>query len=103
MALELARASPPQEAKLRSAVSRAYYAAFLTAQRRLGLILTSAYPHAELVNAVRKRRHALGDQLDFLRRQRAKADYELEVKNWEHIWPDVERYTNHILPKLRLL
>jgi hypothetical protein len=87
VARELARGTPQtinREARLRSAISRSYYAAFIKARNHLrdqnGLVTpTSANPHQYVINqllysrtSVRRR---IGWDLLYLRRERNKADY----------------------------
>ncbi len=74
-----------QDAKLRSAISRAYYAAFCKAQNHLRYkeghkIPKSGKAHTyvcdEFKNSFDKSRKGIGNRLDQLRKHRKKADYE---------------------------
>lgn len=71
-----------EEAHHRSAISRAYYSVFLLAREKLMTSnvlapFTTGEVHREVVRALRSVNQANGDQLDKLRRQRNRADYDL--------------------------
>ena len=72
----------PHEAALRSAVSRAYYAAFCHARNyardRHGLQLRYTADDHSLVKRhfMTRRAHGIADKLDWLRQARNKCDYE---------------------------
>lgn len=82
LAESLVAGSQPDEAQLRTAVGRAYYAVFLRAredllaQNRIATSGTGA-DHGIVVAGLRQRDQTLGDQLDWLRVRRARADYRL--------------------------
>lgn len=74
--------SSSQEAKLRSAISRAYYAAFVKARNFLlqdGLTIPRENAHQYVINQFRNSSEAvrrdLGEKLQILRNFRNKADY----------------------------
>ena len=80
------------EAALRTAIGRAYYALFLMARDKTGVTSTRAV-HMEVIRAVRKRpgARATADQLDTLRRLRVIADYQLlpddpAMRDWPSNW-----------------
>jgi len=82
--LELAKTINTQaynkEANARSAVSRAYYAAFLTAREALGGKSLKGENIHKLVFDCLSNRHSLAaDDLKSLRRLRNKADYDLSI------------------------
>ena len=94
------------EPELRSAVSRLYYALFHVAKRRTG-VTDRHKVHKKVMEAVRKRDRAMGDQLDKLKRLRAAADYDLipaqtvASTNWQSNWQRASSIAARILPKLR--
>ena len=105
VAQELARQG--DEATLRTAIGRAYYALFLIARDKAGVTSTRAV-HTEVIRTVRKRSgyRAVADQLDALRRLRVVADYQLlpddpTMRDWPSNWMKVQTLVNHILPKLQ--
>jgi hypothetical protein len=105
VAQELARQE--DEAALRTAIGRAYYALFLSARDKTGVTSPRAV-HTEVIRAVRKRpgHRALADQLDALRRLRVVADYQLlpddpTMRDWPSNWVKVQTLVDHILPKLQ--
>jgi uncharacterized protein (UPF0332 family) len=74
-----------QEAKARTAISRAYYAAFIEARNflrdREGITApANSHPHAFVINYFKRGgdliRQNIGDDLDYLRSFRKLADYE---------------------------
>lgn len=81
--------NPADEAELRSAISRAYYAAFIRARNFLRdrdrLTIPTARTHqyviAQFQNSPDSRRQKLGNRLEILRRYRNQADYEDAVPN----------------------
>ena len=82
LARALATAGNSHEAEYRTAVSRAYYAAHLQARERLvaagELVPTrSGEDHRLIVRRLRARGGSEGDQLDWLRIRRIRADYRL--------------------------
>src|SRR5437773_586053 len=97
LAQELARlaAVDQNEIKLRSAISRAYYAAFLLARDKLKVPSGPGTPeiHREVINQVRRRSKMFGDYLYELKELRKTADYDFPAvearhtdwnKNWEY-------------------
>jgi hypothetical protein len=105
IAQELAREK--DEAKIRTAVGRGYYALFLLAREKTGVTSTRAV-HTEVVRAVRRRSgyRATADQLDALRRLRVVADHQLlpddvALRDWSNNWASVQALIEHILPKLQ--
>ncbi|MBI3801373.1 MAG: hypothetical protein HY268_30920 [Deltaproteobacteria bacterium] len=106
VAQELARQR--DEAALRTAIGRAYYALFLVARDKTGVTSTRAV-HTEVIRAVRKRPgyRAVADQFDALRRLRVVADYQLlpddpALRDWPSNWVKAQALINHILPKLQV-
>ena len=94
-----------EEARLRTAVGRAYYALFLIARGKTGLRGKKA-THRDVIKAVKKRNPSTGHQLDALFRLRKLADYQLLPDNqnnrdWIQNWNRAEKIVNHVLPKLR--
>lgn len=100
------------EAKLRTAISRAYYSAFGTAseflQEKNGLTVPRKNPHLFVSNQFcasnEKKKKKLGSNLDRLKDLRVKADY---YKNWP---VDLEKqgtialtYAHKIISSLRSL
>lgn len=80
--LAVSLASEPGEAERRSAISRAYYAVHLHARETLvttGEInpTKTGTDHAVVISKLRARGGALGDQVDWLRVRRNRADYRL--------------------------
>jgi uncharacterized protein (UPF0332 family) len=67
------------EASWRTAIGRAYYAAFLKTKEKLehgGLKFTDVDTiHQQVINGVMERDTNLGDMLDLLRQKRVDADY----------------------------
>ena len=83
LARTLVNNSSSGEAELRSAVSRAYYAVHLEARERLiaagQMVATkSGADHDIVVSRLRSRGGSVGDQVDWLRVRRIRADYRLE-------------------------
>ena len=99
-------ANTNDEAALRVAVGRAYYALFLTARERLNVKSKKGESvHVKVVAAVKGENLALGERLDKLRRLRSSADYNLTSSNsgaiqwqqhWERIEPDLARMLSSI-------
>lgn len=74
--------SVEDEAKIRTAISRAYYAAFLKAREWLRAkewpVYGDARDHREVPNGLRRQvGKSASDNLGFLRRRRNNADYDL--------------------------
>lgn len=96
-----------EEASLRTAVGRAYYAVFLIARDKTG-VGRERHVRAEVIRAVKRRKayRSTGDQLDALRRLRTVADYELlppdpNDRNWVANWSRAESIVNRVLPRLQ--
>lgn len=84
LAEQLAVNAGVDEAHYRSAVSRAYYALFLLARQRLeatGRFVPSTRgdDHRDVIAVLRSMSQRDGDQLDKLRAERNRADYNLGV------------------------
>lgn len=106
LAEELA-AGTADEARLRSAVGRTYYALFLLAREKTGIREASA-AHRRVIQAVRARQgfRTAGDQLDSLRWLRTVADYQLLPVNpadqqWNVNWSRAQLLAARLLPKLQ--
>ena len=94
------------EARLRSAVGRAYYAVFLQARERLGLRGHRRKIHGLVIGRLKSVNRAAGDQLDKLETLRGEADYELEVqdplhRDWRSNWASASSYAAYISRRLR--
>ncbi|NWO54998.1 HEPN domain-containing protein [Chromohalobacter israelensis] len=73
--------TPSDQARLRSAVNRAYYAAFLTARAYCddqALVTGTGASHEKVINALLDQRDLAkrGNQLNEMKRLRHKADYD---------------------------
>ncbi len=82
LAKNLTSASSASEADLRTAISRAYYAVYLRARETLiaaGEMQStkSGADHGIVISKLRSRGGSLGDQVDWLRVRRTRADYRL--------------------------
>jgi len=91
---------PTDEARLRTAVSRAYYAVFLTARDRLRVPGTG---HAAVLQATRASHRAAGYQLDALYQLRVLADYNLDPAdptrtNWQTNWTRADALAARLMP-----
>ncbi|MEQ1705140.1 MAG: hypothetical protein ABL867_04125 [Rickettsiales bacterium] len=78
--LELAKTLHTQATKescARSAISRAYYAAFLTAREKSGIAVTSKDIHGLVLQYCYTYLPVMADDLKGLRRRRNSADYDL--------------------------
>jgi hypothetical protein len=73
------------EAGIRTAISRLYYAAHLTARQKAwekGWVEESDKPvHARVISSLRRKNRAQGDRLDLLRECREHSDYHLDAKS----------------------
>lgn len=101
--------SPTEEAKLRSAISRAYYAAFCKARNHLRdregcSIPDTGEAHAKVRDIFRdspdKQRTRIGTELNRLREDRRKADYDDSVNNLPNITTKALTECNKILMEL---
>jgi hypothetical protein len=110
--LDLARelAERSDEAALRTAVGRAYYAAFLIAKQRT-MVVQKEGVHDEVRSRVRNRpprgKH-LADQLRELFQLRNVADYEVVPEeaargDWRANWERAELLADTLIPRLRAL
>ena len=82
LAQKFTSASTANEAELRTAISRAYYAVHLRAREMLiaaGQMQStnSGADHKIVISELRNRGGSLGDQVDWLRVRRNRADYRL--------------------------
>ena len=82
LAQNLTNTSTANEAELRTAVSRAYYAVHLRARETLVAAgqmksTNSGADHGIVISKLRNRGGSLGDQVDWLRVRRIRADYRL--------------------------
>lgn len=105
LARELAR-EDDDEARVRTAVARAYYAVFLVSREKAA-IRGRRNVHERVIQAVKQRRgyRSTGDQLDALRRLRTVADYDLspndpDDRNWAQNWSRAQDITDRVLPRL---
>lgn len=94
-------AQPPNEANLRTAVSRAYYAIFLIARDKAH-ISGKERLHELTKAAVQSRNFAAGGEYESLRQLRVQADYFLvpddpAYRDWERNWQDAEHYAASLL------
>lgn len=104
IASDLAK-STSDEAAIRSAINRAYYALFLVARDRLGL---EESDHISVVAAVKEEDRTAGDQLGMLKFLRISADYHPTimaggVANWLAHWRHVEPFLDPLRRKLAKL
>lgn len=105
---ELVAGASDDEAGLRTAVGRAYYACLLEAREKLGVQTRSGRVHEEVIGLLRRRDRRAGDQLDRLRELRGLADYHLTVanplqRNWQSNWRLAHAYAQTVLMRLALL
>lgn len=92
------------EANLRTAVGRAYWASFLEARHRLGVPTRTGRVHREVIGRLKKSDLTAGNQLDKLEELRTLADYELDRSDsWRSNWEMARSLANHILERLRRL
>lgn len=94
LARELASNSD-DEARLRTAVGRAYYSVFLQAREILG-IRERRRVHGLVIGRLRSVDRASGDQLDLLQALRGEADYDLATRNWRSNWTVASDYATFI-------
>lgn len=78
------------EAMLRTAIGRTYYALFLMARDRLGVVTTDKV-HSEVIRLLRRRDKKVGDQMFSLLNLRLAADYQMTPeydgnRNWRSNW-----------------
>jgi uncharacterized protein (UPF0332 family) len=105
LAEELAR-DDPTEARLRTAISRAYYALFHLAYSKVDLRSVGGNNlHDRVVKALRSTDRQAGELLDGLRRLRNVADYQLTPqdladRNWPQNWSRSESIIRRLKRKL---
>jgi len=92
------------EAKLRSAIGRAYYSVMLRTRQGLG-ITGKRHIHNRVINSLRKIDRAAGDQLAKLESLRGVADYEMTVidpmqQDWPRNWRIASGFAAHISRRL---
>jgi hypothetical protein len=93
------------ENKLRTAAGRAYYAVYLIARDRLGVVQTNN-AHAEVLTRLSRRGGtALQGQMFKLMTLRQVADYQLSpdeesCKNWKNNWIRQEKLAERLLPQI---
>ncbi len=112
LAQELARKparSPRKEALLRTAISRAYYAAFIQARNYLrdteGHLISASsdvfiYVKNEFYNSSDLARKAIGKKLNLLRRYRNKADYDDTLANLPAVTQEALKLAKQIITAL---
>lgn len=108
--LEFARRlaiSEDSEAGLRTAVSRAYYAIFLTAREKTG-VRDKHKSHEKVIKALKLASKKTGEKLDSLRRLRSVADYDLlpkklKERDWKINWEWTNMIVDNILSRLQTL
>lgn len=98
-------ASATDEASLRTAVGRAYYAAFLVARDKLGLTNMRKQVHLKVEQQLkRQRKFAVAGKLHRLKELRHEADYKLStaptVGNWNAAWTRAESLALSILASI---
>lgn len=103
VAQELAR-SPAVEARLRTAVGRAYYALYLLARERLGEKAGKG-ERLKTMTALNKKDPALKQKLALLEKLRVAADYHLVPRapydgTWEENWSEASLLVEDITAKL---
>src|SRR2546427_13117630 len=102
--LALARAlavAPTDEARLRTAVGRAYYAVLLATRDHLGITATEGI-HGLTIREAKNRSRGYGDQLDSFRRLRSRADYEMlphdpTQRDWVANWTRADVLAGRLL------
>jgi len=98
------------EASLRTAVGRAYYALFIVARDKLGFATKKRAVHTLVAKELKKRKgyRSTADQLTALKRLRHAADYQMLPYNpadrdWQNNWSRAENLVKQILRKLQAL
>ena len=94
------------EARLRTAAGRAYYALFLVALDKTGLSRKGKPSHKKVLDRVKKRDRGTGEKLGTLLRVRAAADYRVllpdpRYPDWTTNWYLAKSLVKDILPKIR--
>ncbi len=106
VAIQLAKNG--DEANLRIAVGRAYYAVFLVTRDKLGIKATED-SHKKVLEALHNRNHiTLKDQLKAVRDLRTVADYEMipeneNCRNWQNNWIRQKAFIDKLLPQVNAL
>lgn len=103
------------EACLRSAVGRAYYAAFLVARERVQALRPGALRrstkrgwHQAVIAELKSIDRTAGDQLDSVRKLRVSADYYIESKDsgtalWQTQWHKTETIVTQLMRSIPLM
>ena len=95
----------PDEACLRTAVGRAYYAVFLIAQDRFGISPECRRVNKLTIQKVKKADFATGDKLGRLKGLRVQADYYLipsrEYEDWKKNWARAKSLVQDILSRIQ--
>ena len=92
------------ESRLRTAVGRVYYAAFLRARDQFH-VTGRRRVHRNVITALKRFDRAAGDQLDKLEDLRGYADYETNISDplysdWDDNWHKARAFAIHILGRL---
>ncbi len=92
------------EASLRTAVGRAYYAAFLIARQNLG-VTGRRNVHSRVISELKRTDRFAGDQLDKLEELRGFADYDMDVQdplfsNWQDNWNKARLFATYIIARI---
>lgn len=105
MLLATELATDPRESNLRTAVGRAYYAAFLFARENVGADdNTSAGVHKNVIDALTPKN--MSDKLQQLLWLRKVADYELvpkrvEYYDWHANWTEAKRLSDLLITEFK--
>ena len=98
------------EASLRTAVGRTYYALFIVARDKLGFTAKKRAVHTLVTKELKKRKgyRSTADQFAALKRLRHTADYQMipydpADRDWQNNWFRAESIVNQILHKLQAL
>lgn len=94
------------EARLRSAINRAYYAVFWLARKKTG-VSDRHDSHLKVVQSLKRMSgfNVEGDRLDAFRRLRGVADYDLvpqkaSERDWERNWRKAKEFAQYLLQRL---
>lgn len=94
------------EARLRTAISRAYYALFLIAREKTGVPDTAEGPHSAVRRALKQRGfRIIANKLEDLFMLRVVADYQLaphdtSYEDWAANWSLAQQLAQDLLPKI---
>jgi len=95
-----------KEARIRTAIGRAYYAAFLSAMKKLqglGCSFKDVYRlHKDVIEMLSSRNGGLGSKLNDLLEYRVDADYKMEARV-THLGEKCCRLSEHIINRLEEL